>query len=75
MQPEGGAAAGERPYRSPMSEHDRSHHTWSDTRRDAPERREPVIGLPIEREHETQAGIFEEDERRERERERERERR
>lgn len=31
--------------------------------------REVVIGPPIEREHETQAGVFEEDERRERERE------
>ena len=66
----GGASTGSRVYRSCMSDHDRSRYTWSDTRRDAPERREPVIGPPIEREHETQAGVFEEDERRERERER-----
>ena len=34
------------------------------------ERRERVVAPPIAREHETQAGILEEDERRERERER-----
>ncbi len=37
--------------------------------------RERTVAPPIEREHETQADIFEADERRERERERERERR
>ncbi len=54
------------------------HYGKWDVRReraDDREEREIVIGPPIEREHETQAGIFEEDERRERERERERERR
>ncbi len=46
-----------------------------DPRHDEREPGERPIAPPIEREHETQAGIFEEDERRERERELERERR
>ncbi len=54
-----------------MDEH---YGAWDRRREPLPEEREPrepkeiVIGPPIEREHETLAGIFEEDERRERER-------
>jgi hypothetical protein len=45
------------------------HHHWTDRRQDPPEDGERAVAPPIEREHETQAGIFEEDERREREQE------
>ena len=51
-----------------MSDWDRDRETRREPRPD--DRGERVIAPPIEREHETQAGIFEEDERRERERER-----
>ncbi len=52
------------------------HDPYRDDREPRPDRRadpdERPTAPPIEREHETQAGVFEEDERRERERERER---
>ncbi len=51
-----------------MSEYDRTR----EPRREPPDDREPrerVIAPPIPREHETQAGVFEEDEKRERQRE------
>jgi len=52
-----------------MNDRDRAREARRETPSDRRERREPVTAPPIEREHETQAGIFEEDERRERERE------
>ncbi len=44
----------------------RGQEGW--TERDRREERERSVAPPIEREHETYAGIFEEDERRDRER-------
>ncbi len=55
-----------------MSDYDRSREPRTEPRPDDREGRERAIAPPIEREHETQAGVFEEDERRERELERER---
>jgi hypothetical protein len=51
-----------------MNGEDRYDGTDAERRDDDRERRERVVAPPIEREHETQQGIFEEDERRERER-------
>ncbi len=53
-----------------MNDHDRAREGRTEPRPDDREERERRIAPPIEREHETQAGIFEEDERRERDRER-----
>jgi hypothetical protein len=51
-----------------MNAEDGHGETSSERRDEESERRERSVAPPIEREHETQAGIFEEDERRERER-------
>lgn len=50
----------------PKKNADRS--TRNDPTRDNREQRERTVAPPIEREHETQAGVLEEDERREKER-------
>ncbi len=53
-----------------MNDYDRARESKTEPRPDGGDERERRIAPPIEREHETQAGIFEEDERRERDRER-----
>ncbi|HET8538837.1 MAG TPA: hypothetical protein VFL83_03080 [Anaeromyxobacter sp.] len=49
-----------------MSDWDRTGEDRTERRPDPRERRERTVAPPIEREHETQQGIFEEDEKRER---------
>jgi hypothetical protein len=55
------------PSESAMAHTDRDQNRRDEPRTDERERRERAAVPPIEREHETQEGVFKEDERRERE--------